>query len=71
MTIKDIEAMANELNSDVVFYVEVIANVGTTSIYFKSFNNMVNHIKKNYNDDLTHKENAERKIERVGNWRRN
>jgi hypothetical protein len=71
MTIKDIEQMANELNGTEAYCIVAIAEGRITNVDLKPLNDLLKHIKENYNDDLTHKENNARKIERVRIWRRN
>lgn len=70
MTIKDVEQIANELNGEEGYCIVAIADGNITNVNLMLFNDLIKHIKENYNDDLTHKENANNKIERVRIWRR-
>ena len=71
MTIKDIEQMRNRIRGDIDFYIEVEEDGSTDLIYYKSFDNLIKFVKENYNNDLTHKNNSNKKIVGVKIWRNN
>ena len=68
-TLKDIEQMRNRITSNMTFYVEVEEDNKTSYIYYESFDNLINYVKENYKNDLTHKENVNKKILGVRIWR--
>ena len=69
MTIKDIEQM-RDVQGNVNFYAEEQEQEVTHYIYFKSIDSLLEYVKKNYNDNLTHKENSKKKITGVKIWRK-
>lgn len=62
MTIKDIERMRDRLHGNAELYLEVQRGERTDYLWFRSFENLIKYVKKNYTSDLIHKENSEQKI---------
>ena len=70
MTIKDIERIGDNIQGDIVYYLEELTPVGITLIYFRIFNSLLKYVKENYNDNLVRKDDASVSIVGVRLWRK-
>lgn len=70
MKLKDIERMGDNIQGGCDYFVVIETPRGETNIYSRFFTNLLSWVKKNYNEDLTAKDNSKEKITGVKIFRR-